>query len=101
MDNDTYTRLLNEVANLPRSKLKELQQFIAALLAKPQPRLPVQVKTKGELVSTKQIGSLTIRTERRKCGSHCTCNGGKGHGPYRYAYWWQDGRVRSKYLGKP
>jgi predicted ATPase/DNA-binding SARP family transcriptional activator len=25
---------------------------------------------------------------------------GLGHGPYWYAYWWEQGRVRSRYLGK-
>ena len=30
-----YTRLLNELANLPRTKLQELDEFIQALLARP------------------------------------------------------------------
>jgi hypothetical protein len=30
------------------------------------------------------------------------CGGGRSpsHGPYWYAYYWQDGRTRSKYIGK-
>jgi hypothetical protein len=33
-----------------------------------------------------------------KCGKpNCTAC---PHGPYWYAYWWEDGRRRSRYLGK-
>jgi len=28
------------------------------------------------------------------------CAGGPGHGPYWYAFWWEDGRTRTRYLGK-
>ena len=40
---------------------------------------------------------LTYRLEEVRCGKdNCTrCP----HGPYWYAYWREDGRVRSKYLG--
>jgi len=38
--------------------------------------------------------------------THCNkatcgrCVEGPGHGPYWYAYWWENGRTRSRYLGK-
>jgi len=39
-----------------------------------------------------------LRRQNVRCGkaacSRCP------HGPYWYAYWWEDGRRRSKYLGK-
>jgi len=95
-----YTRLLNELANLPRPKLQELDKFIQALLGRPEVGSPLGVKAQGEAVEVKQVGSVTIRSEYRKCGKACKCNGGKGHGPYRYAYWWAGGRTRSRYLGK-
>ena len=95
-----YTRLLNELANLPRPKLQELGEFIQALIARPEVRSPLEVKAQGESVEIKQVGSVTIRSEYRKCGKRCQCNKGKGHGPYRYAYWWAGGRTRSRYLGK-
>jgi len=28
------------------------------------------------------------------------CARGEGHGPYWYAYWWEDGKTRKKYVGK-
>jgi predicted ATPase/DNA-binding SARP family transcriptional activator len=38
------------------------------------------------------------RCNRAGCGA-CV-SGGKGHGPYWYAYWQEGGRLRSHYLGK-
>ena len=42
------------------------------------------------------------RHEYVRCGkAACTrCSAGAGHGPYWYAYWRQDGRLRKRYLGK-
>ena len=50
-------------------------------------------------------GSLALKYSQqyRRCGRpDCpTCTPpGRGHGPYWYAYWWEQGRVRSRYLGK-
>jgi predicted ATPase/DNA-binding SARP family transcriptional activator len=46
---------------------------------------------------------VTYRQEYRRCGK-ATCGrcagGGRGHGPYWYAYWTEGGRQRSRYLGK-
>ncbi len=94
-----YTRLINDVANLPRPKLQELDEFIQALLTRPDAGSPLEVKAQSK-AEVKQVGSVTIRSEYRKCGKLCRCNKGKGHGPYRYAYWWAGGRTRSRYLGK-
>jgi hypothetical protein len=42
-------------------------------------------------------GKVTYRLAEVRCGkANCTrCP----HGPYWYAYWREDGRVRSRYLG--
>lgn len=41
---------------------------------------------------------VTLRQREVRCGKDsCTrCP----HGPYWYAYWWEDGKRRSRYLGK-
>ena len=41
---------------------------------------------------------VKLRAQHVKCGkANCTrCP----HGPYWYAYWWEDGRRRSRYVGK-
>ncbi|MFN2615473.1 MAG: hypothetical protein ABR552_11735 [Actinomycetota bacterium] len=43
-------------------------------------------------------GAVTYRLEPVRCGKQgCTrCP----HGPYWYAYWREDGRLRSRYIGK-
>jgi predicted ATPase/DNA-binding SARP family transcriptional activator len=57
-------------------------------------------------MSTAQpLASASVRYSQqyRRCGKQdCpVCrDGGRGHGPYWYAYWWDQGRVRSRYLGK-
>lgn len=43
--------------------------------------------------------------EKRRCGkTACRCSEGNlskvGHGPYWYAYWKENGRLRSQYIGK-
>ena len=41
---------------------------------------------------------VRLRRQMVRCGkTNCTtCP----HGPYWYAYWWEDGKRRSRYLGK-
>src|SRR5260221_3653328 len=50
-------------------------------------------------------GSISVKYSQqyRRCGKvgcpSCT-RPARGHGPYWYAFWWENGRVRSRYLGK-
>ncbi len=50
------------------------------------------------ITAEQQIGSLTFRYETVRCGkANCTrCP----HGPYWYVYWKEDGRTRSRYVGR-
>jgi hypothetical protein len=47
--------------------------------------------------------TITYQTGYRRCGVCKACRaGGKGHGPYRYAFW-RDAvtkKLQSKYMGK-
>lgn len=45
---------------------------------------------------------ITYQLQYRKCNKpHCiTCHSGQRHGPYTYAYWRENGRLKSKYIGK-
>jgi len=47
---------------------------------------------------TEAKSTVTYRLEPVRCGKQ----GGKTcpHGPYWYAYWREDGRLRSRYIGK-
>jgi len=46
---------------------------------------------------------VSYRHEYVRCGKvgcRKCAGGGQGHGPYWYAYWFECGRTRSKYIGK-
>lgn len=45
---------------------------------------------------------ITYQLQYRKCGKDScrTCRSRQGHGPYWYAYWREDTRLCSGYIGK-
>jgi hypothetical protein len=52
-------------------------------------------------VKERRVSNKTYRFEGVRCGKEiCKCAEGKLHGPYWYAYWSEDGRTRSRYIGK-
>src|SRR5262245_3847534 len=54
-----------------------------------------------EVVSERDINNRTYRLESVRCGKEsCRCAAGELHGPYWYAYWSEDGRTKSQYIGK-
>ncbi|HEX5733359.1 MAG TPA: DUF6788 family protein [Blastocatellia bacterium] len=60
-----------------------------------------EIKAGREVVSTRRVGGGWEREEMVRCGKEgCRCARGDLHGPYRYRYWREAGRIRSKYLGK-
>ena len=54
--------------------------------------------TRPSVHAEQTFGSLTFRYETVRCGKpNCTrCP----HGPYWYAYWKENGRTRSRYIGR-
>lgn len=87
-------RFINRADERALDELERLIDLRRKILAEP-PEPPVS--TKREVVSKRKSGKVTIQSERIYCGKNCK---GCPHGPYDYAYWWEDGRVRSKYIGK-
>lgn len=65
-------------------------------------RLHILTRTRLESVGAVEPGGdlpdVSIRSQMVRCGkaSCSTCP----HGPYWYAYWREDGRRRSRYLGR-
>lgn len=53
--------------------------------------------TSTNLVEERRLGSVTYRLEWVLCGKGCK---GCPHGPYWYCYWKEDGKTKSKYIGK-
>lgn len=44
---------------------------------------------------------VSYQQQYRKCGNaKCKCKDGRGHGPYWYAYFWHEKRLKSQYIGK-
>ena len=80
--------LIRQIRGLDEYDLRRLQIFVRGLLADDGPD-PGQGP---------QPHKVTFRQEHVRCGKPgCkTCP----HGPYWYAYWREDGRVRSRYIGR-
>lgn len=48
-----------------------------------------------------QESTKTVREEWKRCNKPgCKCAEGDLHGPYLYEYWKEQGRTRSRYIGK-
>jgi hypothetical protein len=86
--------LLREVRGLDEFDLRRLVLFVGELLAT---RAGVRPNGLGIGPST-QGPRTTYRRQLVRCGKP-TCSRCP-HGPYWYAYWRQDGRLRSRYVGK-
>jgi hypothetical protein len=81
--------LIRAVRRLDEYDLRRLMIFIRGLLL--QQDAPIN-EPQGS------AAKVTYRQESVRCGKNgCTrCP----HGPYWYAYWREDGRLRSRYIGK-
>jgi hypothetical protein len=82
--------LLRRVRGLDPHDLRRLLIFARGLLVSRHGVEPPEEKTRR--------GKVTYRQEHVRCGregcSRCP------HGPYWYAYWRENGRQRSRYVGK-
>jgi hypothetical protein len=86
-------QLIRQVRALDEYDLRRLMIFIRGLLLQSQSQGPGFDQPEPHSES-----KVTYRLEHVKCGKRgCTrCP----HGPYWYAYWREDGRLRSRYIGK-
>ena len=78
--------LLDAVKELDEHDLRRLQILTRAALDRGEPRDPTSDP------------EVSMRQQMVRCGKQgCTkCP----HGPYWYAYWTEDGKRRSRYVGK-
>jgi hypothetical protein len=79
--------LIKQIRALDEFDLRRLQIFIRGLLVDDAGR-----------ESSGPTGAVTYRREMVRCGK--TACRSCPHGPYWYAYWREDGRVRSRYIGR-
>ncbi|MEM1279130.1 MAG: hypothetical protein AAGG53_03700 [Cyanobacteria bacterium P01_H01_bin.152] len=93
--------LVRELSRWEGRELRELQAALGGLLgalereAAAQPIKPPASK-KG--AATDSRGA--VQSQRGHIEEKYIQRGKKLHGPYRYLRYWQDGKLRSKYLGK-
>jgi hypothetical protein len=83
--------LIRRVRSLDEYDLRRLMIFVRGLLV-------ARAESEEDPETAAPPGKVTFRQERVRCGrASCTrCP----HGPYWYAYWREDGRLRSRYVGK-
>lgn len=90
-------RILRE---LPLEQLTELASFIQELLHEAM-AIEKQHKLPREVIKEKSVDHKTYRLVSIRCGKeNCKCAEGSGHGPYWYAYWSEQGKTKSQYIGK-
>lgn len=82
--------------------LEDAREYIDELLEiRRRPIDTEELPDNAEPIEDDNDGKGTLVKERVKCGADCTCNNGRGHGPYLYRYYREDGSLTSKYIGKP
>ncbi|MBD3886823.1 hypothetical protein IFO70_34870 [Phormidium tenue FACHB-886] len=96
-------------ATLHQLNLEQAQQLYAELgaiiqaLEQQAMTLEASGSTGREVVETRRMDDRLYQLERVRCGKvGCKCAGENGelHGPYWYAYWRVDGKLKSRYVGK-
>lgn len=82
--------LSRAIRRLDQFELRRLQILIRGLLRGTDPDL--------QAVEDQETAHVTYRQQPVRCGKlGCTrCP----HGPYWYAYWRENGKLRSRYIGK-
>ncbi|HEY7874481.1 MAG TPA: hypothetical protein VIG64_05090 [Actinomycetota bacterium] len=86
-------RLYAQLRTLDRHDLRRVAIFVGGLLT-----AAGDGEASAGWVTGEQPGSVTYRRESVRCGKRgCTrCP----HGPYWYAYYREDGRLKSRYIGR-
>lgn len=83
--------------------IQELEQQPEPLASPPRKgREILQVQRVDDPTGISKAGRL-YQLERVRCGKpNCKCVGENAelHGPYWYAYWREDGKLKSRYVGK-
>ncbi len=80
------------------SVLYEIRDLVDGMISDMERPLSSQDIPSGrEVVKEKKSGAMTYRLEKVSCGKGCK---GCPHGPYWYGYWKEDGKTKSKYIGK-
>jgi hypothetical protein len=101
--NKKLQRLEEEAASLSPGELKRLVRRLQETIIVYDAEEEENARPKAHqtvAVEQKEPG-VTLKQEMVRCGKkNCHCATGRLHGPYWYKYWNENGRTRSKYIGK-
>ncbi len=92
-------------ASINRLSHQEQQQLYNWLGKRLQENAMTGSESSSSTLATRNYDGKTYVPQKRRCGrAGCDCMGGEvadvGHGPYWYAYWSEDGKTQSQYIGK-
>lgn len=102
----TIDKLRTALGQLTLAQARQLYEELGAIIqGLEQETTDLEpIKAKGrEIIETQRIDDRFYQLERVRCGKVvCKCAGNQGelHGPYWYAYWREEGKLKSKYVGK-
>ena len=91
-----------DLQGLSLAQLQQVDIWLQKLLREAENSEVLKKKSTGDtIVEEHQKGGKTYRLEYTRCGkATCKCGTGDLHGPYWYAYWTEDGKTKSQYIGK-
>jgi hypothetical protein len=94
---------------LQRLNLQQKQEIYAwlgeAIASELEADLIIPLRSGVAVTERCHYQGRTYQREKRRCNrAGCKCMAGEvsdvGHGPYWYAYWKEQGKVKSQYVGK-
>ena len=89
-----------DLHKLTLRQLLDLNIYVQELISETKARAKRHANSK-EVLAEKVTNHRTYRQVSIRCGKdNCKCSEGSGHGPYWYAYWSEEGRTKSRYIGK-
>jgi hypothetical protein len=96
---NSLRKIKKDLSDLSLSELEQIKIWLEKYIDKAEDKIKA-----GELepeVSIIEKNGKTYRLQHIRCGKEtCKCATGGLHGPYWYAYWLEDGKTKSKYLGR-
>ena len=98
----TLTQLKKLIRQTKPAQRKKLYEWLDELIRGDQESATHDTsKSQPEKVEESTADGRTYRLESIRCGKKgCKCADGKPHGPYWYAYWLENGKTKSQYVGK-
>lgn len=98
----TLTQLKKLIRQTKPAQRKKLYEWLDELVRLDQePATLGASESRTEKIKESAADRRTYRLESVRCGKKgCKCAEGKLHGPYWYAYWLENGKTKSQYVGK-